>query len=117
VIEEVFNSVIEELKERLSKLGLYLVNAEIGIVTKENKIIDPGKISEDISLEEILNNPEDYTIYLSSLFQVSDLCWSDRVLNPEKHQEDKEFRTILPTEFEVTLESMKDELLNWDQED
>ena len=117
MIEEAFESVIKELEERLNKLGLYMINAEIGIVTRENQIVHPSQINEDYSLEEIVKNPQDHSIYLSSVFQLSDLCWSDRVLNPEKHQEDKEFRAILPTEFEVTLESMKDELLNWDEED
>ena len=109
------NTIINDLESRLSKLGLYMMNSDVGIIADTNKV-DHAQ-DYQVNINDLVSNPEAYSIYISSVFQISDICWSDRVINPERHKQDKEFRSIAPTEFEVTLESMKDELLNWHDEE
>jgi hypothetical protein len=114
MIEEAFHSVIKDLEERLSLLGLYMMNVDVGVVANEEFKDDFEKVDD---IESLLKSPEKCNIYIAAIFRISDICWSDRVQNPEKHAEEKEFRAIAPTEFEVTLESIKDDILNWDSED
>jgi|GEM_PF-2953647 len=115
------NQVISDLELKLSKIGLYMINADIGIVANDassNQQISVDRNQQiNVNIADIASNPENYSIYISSVFRVSDICWSDRVLNPERYEEDKKFRVIAETEFEITAESMADEILNWDDED
>jgi|688.fasta_scaffold341239_5 hypothetical protein len=113
-MEPIFEPIISEIETRLSNLGLYMVNVDIGVVPASNEINDP----DDINLEEIVKDREKSNIYITGLFQVSDdIAWRDRVINPEVHAETQQFKQIAPTEFEIGLESFKDDLINWEDED
>lgn len=56
-------------------------------------------------------------VYMSTMFTISDSAWSDRVINPESYEIQKEFKLAAPTEFEVELETLKDIVDNWDDEE
>lgn len=123
MVEE-FEYLVKELEAKLALLGLYMVNADIGVVANQEWLDNNPDYermmnhpSNGSDLEELLKHPGSYNIYISTIFKMSDLCWSDRVINPDRHEADREFRAIAPTEFEVTLESLKDEIMNWDEED
>jgi len=112
-MEPMFEPIISEIETRLSKLGLYMANVDVGVVQSSNDIDNP----DDINLEDIVKDPEKSTIYITGIFQLSDIAWSDRIINPEVHAEIQEFKQIAPTEFEIGLESFKDDLINWEDED
>lgn len=107
-MEQQFNTLVNELESRLTKLGVYLLTANIGIVSNE----------KSITIDELsMDNIQECELYMTAMFEISDIAWSDRVLNPDVFLEKKEFQAIAPTEFEISLESFKDEILNWDEEE
>lgn len=81
--------------------------------------------SEDEDDDEDLSDDDDILtlvkdgkakVYLSTMFSVSDSAWSDRILNPDSYNLKKDFKLAAPTEFEVELETLKDIVDNWDDE-
>ena len=74
---------------------------------------------EDVSDEEMpsLLKNGDAKLFISAMFSVSNVAWSDKVLDPESHKIQRDFKMAAPTEFEVELESLKDIVDNWDTEE
>jgi hypothetical protein len=113
-MDQLFNPIITEIESRLSKLGLYLSNVEAGAVPVNEDVSQ--EILDGADPEQMMMDDSKISLYLTSIFVVSDLAWSDRVINPSSYEEEKEFKRIAPTEFEIDLESFKDEIMNWDED-
>jgi hypothetical protein len=113
-MEQFFNPIIEEIESRLTKLGLYLSNVEAGAVPVSEDV--SKEIIDGADPEQMIMDESKISLYLTSVFNISDLAWSDRVINPSSYEEEKQFKMIAPTEFEISFESFKDEILNWDDD-
>jgi hypothetical protein len=109
-MEPVFQPLVDKIEARLSKIGLYLSNAEITAIPIDQDLLD------DPNSPDVLSDPN-IAIYLTSIFTVSELAWKDRVVNPELHDQNQQFKLAAPTEFEIDLESFKDEMLNWEEDE
>lgn len=97
--------IIENIKGAYEKIGLYAQDASfhadnIEAIVKED---DPD-YSPDI--HEIIKNGES-NILATVRFDIGDVAWSDRVLDPDKYDTDKQFAAIVPSEEEMALEEMK----------
>lgn len=104
-----FQQLVTEITERLEKIGLYTVNHGGGVMPT----------SEEAAAELMENPPEDprqameegkAKIFLTFTCAVGEVAWSDRVLNPEKHKTDNEFRMMMPDEVEIQRDSILDEV-------
>lgn len=83
--------------------------------------IDP---TDPKNLEEFLNSQTDelfedgkLKIALNIVARTEDLAFSDKVLNPELFEIEQEFRMQLPTDDEVSLEAMIEDLAELDDLD
>jgi hypothetical protein len=104
--------VIEDVEAAMSSIGIHMTAVDAAVFPDEGE-------DEDFNDDEVPNLVKEgkVKIYMSTMFTVSDSAWSDRVLNPESYEIQKEFKRAAPTEFEVELESLKDIVDNWDDED
>jgi hypothetical protein len=112
-MEPIFEPVVNQLETALTNIGLYMMNVDIGVVASSKD----QPVDDNFTVDKLTSNPEDYSIYITAMFQISDIAWTDRIINPDAHNETQEFKKIAPTEFEISLESFKDDLTNWDDED
>jgi hypothetical protein len=109
-----FEDLASSVEEVLTKIGVYMVNIDYGAIP----------VDEDAALEIVESNvtPEDSfkngqtKLFLSGTFIIGDAAWSDRVLRPERFDEKRQFELIAPTETEMEIESLRSELLDWDEE-
>lgn len=111
-----FGQVTARVVEAFEKVGLYcwqqphlsaLPRSEEDAALLEEEGIDPISAMKD--------GRADFFLALS--FQVGDVAWSDRVLNPEKHKQDQEFRALMPSELELSKSEAAEVFLNWDDDD
>lgn len=114
-MDQLFTPIIEEIESRLTKLGAYLSNVEAGAVPVNEDVSQ--EILDGADPEQMMLDDSKISLYLTSVFVLSDIAWSDRVLNPSSYEDSQEFKLIAPTEFEIDLESFKDEIMNWDDDD
>lgn len=111
--------VIEQLKNRCEKIGLYLqhstftVAADLGEEGEEGNEEAARLLSSDDELKEKLESG-DARVILFGMFTAKDLAFSDRIQNPDKHEVDTEFKNMMPTAHEAAkakLSEKKKDLL------
>ncbi len=67
---------------------------------------------------ELMEQGEEFFIRAS--FRLGDVAWSDRVLYPDRFEQEQQFEKIAPTEEEVMLERIRTDgasLLNLDDDE
>jgi hypothetical protein len=104
---EPINKVIEDIRGRFDKLGLYLV--DVNVATNDEDMMsddsDEGQVKEDFR-KKLANGEAVWVV--QATFTIGKQAFTDRVLNPEQFKEDTEFRTIMPTEVELVRDRYSD---------
>jgi hypothetical protein len=111
-MNEIFKEALSDLEERLSKLGVYVTSSEFGAVPASEDLYEEMLDVESFNPEESFMNGN-IKLYVSTFCSFGDIAFSDRILNPDSYNEKKQFDLIVPTESEIALESLKDDLLDW----
>lgn len=113
---EPINKVIETVKERFEKIGLYVV--DVNVATNDQDALasvhghDHSDNSEEGSVKDDFRKKmaDGETMWvMQAEFNIGDQAFSDRVLNPEKYVEDTEFALAVPSEIEILRERMRRE--------
>jgi hypothetical protein len=113
-MDQIFNAVIEEIESRLTKLGIYISNVEAGAVPVDEEVSQ--EIVDGANIEELMFDESKIGLYITTVSVLSDIAWSDRVLNPSSYEDLKEFKKIAPSEFEIDLQSFQDDIMNWEDD-
>lgn len=95
---ERIKKVVETLENRMSKLGLHMI--DFGIGTNDTDAIDEDSQEISADFREKLASGEAAWI-ISGTFTVGNLAFSDRILNPDLYSEETEFKRLMPTEEEI----------------
>jgi hypothetical protein len=113
-MDSIFQAAVDDIEEALTKIGLYLFDAEFGAIPADEDALAEIMESKVDPVEAFKNGLT--KVFLNTTFTLGDIAFSDRVLHPEKYDEQKQFNMIVPTESEIELELLKEDLLNWDDE-
>lgn len=97
--DEEFGTLLLEVKEALDEMGLYMIAATVQS--------DSEKIENGTDALSMMEDGIDFVLHAQ--FELGEVAFLDRVLDPEKHQQDKEFELIAPSEEEVMLQRILDE--------
>ena len=111
---ERLNSTAQDAMDALSKIGVHVIEANLGVMpTDADNIFDPEFLDKMASREGELELFEDDKVRMVIEFvaETIDLAFSDKVLNPELHELNKEIRYQLPTEEEAELEALLPDLI------
>ncbi len=100
--------VIEDIRDRTEKLGLYLRDVKVGAVdSSEEEDDDPMKeMPHSDELKKKLQDG-DINVIVFTHFTLNELAFSDRIQNPGKVEEDDKFVLAAPTEFDILKDKMK----------
>lgn len=127
-MEEQIKELVEEIKVRTEKVGLYL--KDFSMMTRSDDPDIQEKISKAVQddpegngLRELAKTGEVQFIMVG-IFQIGDVAFGDRVQNPDAYDADKQFAQIVPSEDEMIRERImraiaegKDPLSIFDDED
>jgi len=97
----------------MARLGLHMSNLEIAIFPKDEEDFDHSPLNDDEIIELIKRDK--ISLYIDTSFSISNAAWTEKVLEPESYDIRKSFELIAPTEFEIEIESLKDEINKWDE--
>ena len=119
--EEKFQKVVEKVSKSFDEIGLYINNISFGMLPKD---ADEESISKFMDLEEgdIEKEFEEgrAEAFMAVQLHVGDVAWSERVQNPDLFNEKKEFEEIIPTDSELNIMMLRDEISDdkfWDDFD
>lgn len=110
---EPINKVIDDVKHRFEKIGLYMV--DVNVATTDQDAVghdlgeDEGQIKEDFRKK--MADGEAMWI-MNGVFTIGDQAFSDRVLNPEAEADDTAFKIAAPSEMDILREKMRREGLS-----
>lgn len=102
---EAIHRLVDEIKNEFEDIGLYLQDVNI-MADRELEGGDEG-VEPDVR-QMMLDGEAKFAIVVD--FALNDVAFSDRVLNPESHKQDTEFKAAMPSEAEMTIEALKDKL-------
>lgn len=102
-MNEQFENLVEDLKNRTEKIGLYLVDASAA--TSSDEVREQGSVDGMDIAKMMANDEASFALYAT--FTVNKLAWSERIQNPDAFDEDKQFKMIMPTEEELLVERYK----------
>lgn len=102
--------VIEQLKERTEKFGLYLKHTIIA-GSDDSDEDDEGttKLSSDKDLKDRIASGE-LNVVVFATFTVGDLAFDDRIQDPAGYEQEVEFKTIMPSEHEVAMSTLREKI-------
>lgn len=107
------NNTASNALKSLEKIGVHVKSAELGTVPKDPaKMLDPEFVEMVTSgdKEEELFESGELRILMRVVAHTADLAFSEKILDPEMHELNQEFRMQLPTEDEVNLGMMSEDL-------
>lgn len=104
---EPINKVIEDVKHRFEKIGLYMVDVNVATTDADavghNLGEDEGELKEDFRKK--MADGEAMWI-MNGVFTIGAQAFEDRVLNPEADKENTDFLIAVPSEIELIREKM-----------
>lgn len=103
---EAIHRLVDEIKSEFEDIGLYLQDVNI-MADRELEGGDDEGVEPDVR-QMMLDGEARFAIVVD--FALNEVAFSDRVLNPEGHKQDTEFKAALPSEAEMTIEALKDKL-------
>lgn len=103
---EAIHRLIDEIKDEFENIGMYL--SDVNIMADRELEGDDGEGVEPDIRQMMLDGEAQFAIVVE--FGLNELAFSDQVLNPEGHKENIEFKAAMPTEAEMTIEALKDQL-------
>ncbi len=96
------DAMVEELRQRAEKLGLYMQDAMVA--TRDDELAARASQS-NMSIRDAIEGGAEFLVMAA--FMIGDQAFSTRVLNPEQYEINKEAQVILPdaaTELKRRLE-------------
>lgn len=97
---EAIQNLVEDLTQRLEKVGVYLQTYELG--TNDLEVVNNDgneQPSEEGLLEKIINGESIWII--QSACTLGSVAFSDRVQKPDDYRNNDEFLSVMPTEVEM----------------
>lgn len=115
------NELMEEAKRRLEKVGVYTQASTltVGQVAPDDATGDTDQADKETpTVSSILDDPAlkqkmiDGNVKLAfyTVATVNDLAFSDRIQDPKRFDEKKQFEEIVPTAAEMSYDAIKDTL-------
>lgn len=102
---ERINLLVQKVHEAMEDIGLYSLDYSVGTNSAE-VLQKAAEDSNDFDVRQLIESGE-ASFVLSGAFRVNELAWSDRVLDPEAHDLDRQFRRMMPSEAEMKLERLR----------
>lgn len=113
-----FTQILNDITDRAKSFGAYLLSAQVAVspVLDENEEDDDElgdmlgielPASDDLKRQLIDGEIE---VVMFTAFSLNEVAFSDRVQNPERAQTDDEFKAIMPTEYELLQEKIRQRL-------
>jgi len=108
--------LIEALRpcfDELEKIGLYMLgDPQIGILPTSMDVVED---MDKMTPMEVIKS-DHVEVFLSVNFALGQVAWSERVLNPKEHEQNKEFGKLSVQNRDIDLEMMVKEIF-WDEDD
>ncbi len=106
VNRERIGTLVEKVHEVMEDLGLYSLGYQIG-TNNPDLVSEEGDIDHDV---RALIEDGEASFVLSAAFRINDMAWSDRILDPDKFDTDRQFRRMMPSEDEMTAAHIKEQI-------
>lgn len=107
--EPEIEEMMEELRRRAEKLGLYMQDASI--VTSDADIAQRAA-AHNVTIRDAMEAGAEFMAI--GVFIIGDQAFSNRVLHPEQYEVDKTVQTMLPTEAEMMKEKLTERMQSGD---
>lgn len=108
-MDDQFAELIDNLKRRAEKIGLYMQSAFQATQGVEMDEEMEAKLTDSDAIKARMETGE-VRVAIMALFTVGDVAFSDRVQNPEKYDTDTQFRQIMPTEAEMKADEIREQM-------
>lgn len=102
---DAIRKLVDALKEDFEDIGMYLQDATIA----SDQPVEGQEEGVTPDVRELMTEGGARFAIIAD-FGLNELAFSDRVLDPEGHEEKKEFNQIMPSAADVTAESLKQQL-------
>lgn len=99
---EEFSNLVSKIREEADLIGLYLM----GAIVQSSAPVEGNETIEDVM--GMMQDGQEFMIQAS--FQIGDVAWRERVQDPVTHYEMREFNLAAPTEEELLLQQIQDEI-------
>lgn len=101
--------IIEDIRSRTQSFGAYLHAAQAAVAGNQDeedmeKTMDGIPDSDELK-KKLVDGEVNVVIF--TVFGLNEVAFSDRVQNPEKDKLDNDFKTAMPTEFELLEDKIK----------
>lgn len=107
--EPEIEGMMEELRLRAEKLGLYMQDASI--MTADADIAQRAA-AHNVSIRDAMEAGAEFMAV--GMFLIGDQAFSNRVLHPEQYEVDKQVQTMIPSEAEAMKEKLAERMQNSD---
>jgi hypothetical protein len=107
--EPEIEEMMEELRRRAEKLGLYMQDASI--VTSDADVAKRAA-AHNVTIRDAMEAGAEFMAI--GVFIIGDQAFSNRVIHPEQYEVDKTVQTMLPTEAEAMKERLTEKLSSTD---
>lgn len=113
-INDQVGQIIESVKDSFQKVGLYANDVQFAVSNPEALIRedDPNYTPD---MHKLIASG-DAQFVATVRFDIGDVAWSDRILNPEKYDLDKEFEAIVPKEDETAASQLAEMMRRFEEE-
>jgi hypothetical protein len=110
--QEKVDSAVRGLLERFEKIGLVPLAADLALS------VDPTQPPIEPTSEIVQQRFEsgESRLVAQVVLRPTHVAFTERVLDPEAHEMTQAFRKELPTEEEVGIDMMVEELSSWDED-
>jgi len=107
--EDRMRQLVEKVTDVMSDLGLYMMNVGIG-TDNQDLVSESGEgMAFDADVRELIASGEARFV-LTCAFGVNEMAWRDRILYPEQYDLDLQFRKAMPSQEEMLVEQIKNDL-------
>lgn len=104
-MDEAMKKLVEDIRTSFEDIGMYLQDINV----MSDRELDDGDDGVMPDVRQMMLDGEAQFVIVG-VFALNEFAFTDKVLNPDKHKADVEFQTAMPTEADVTIESLKEKL-------
>lgn len=101
------DELVQKLRDTTEKIGLYMHGATVQS-SAEPEVLQ-SELAQGKTIRDLIEG-ESVDFLIRATFNVGEVAWSDRVLDPERAVADFDFRVAAPTENEIALEVIRREI-------
>lgn len=104
-----FEAVVEDLANKAKHIGLYVISSTVATDNADLAGADEEELDKHPDIKKMIEEGE-ASFALMVQFTIGDLAFDTRVQNPTQHEQDMEFRRMMPTEAELHRDSIRERL-------